>query len=956
MFDSLRLRILLVVGGVVLLTVGAIFFFTQSAVERAAFEAADKHAQDLTNAVLLTVENEYESLLFHRSATLQRRKSELKNIVNLAMVHVYESYRLYAEGILSEKQAQAKVMAQLRRARYDEGTGYLWISDLREPLPRLLMHPVLPELEGKILTGPEYYTAAGVSQHLLQAFAEVGREKGEGYVEYLWPKPTEEGISTNQPKMSYVKLFEKWGWVVGTGVYIDDIEEDIRKRLEAIRNELTHTFAKVRVAESGYMYVFDGDKNMLIHPSLTGIDVRTMKNPATGNPLIDEIIEASKTPAVPYDYIWDKPGHEGNFHFQKRAYVTYFEPLDWYIVSTMYLDEIAKPGIMLRGRILILCLFSLAAAFVLSLFLSRSLTEPLRALMQAARGIEEGGVAGARIPVDGTVETRRLGILLDEMIRSIGKALADKDEALGALRAGNESLEKEISERKEVEAALSSAHRRLQDIIEFLPDATFVIDREKKVIAWNKAMEEMTGVLKQEMIGQGGYAYAIPFYGKRRPFLLDLIGSPELEKEGEYISVEKRGETLFVESGFLPCAYDGKGAYFWAAASRLFDTEGNCVGAIESIRDITDRKRGEEALKKALADAEEAREKIDAILKSVSDGLIVTDMKHRVVLMNRTAEDWLGLPMREAYFRPIESLLADEAFEAQICAVLRGEAAGAPVEWEMPGTEPNLRRVVYASTAPVRGEGKGTSGTITILRDVTREREVERIKREFLSTAAHELLTPLTSVMGYAEFLLNPEEIGDFPLERRQEFLATIYNKAMELSHIVDDLLNLSRIESGRRIPIKKKACDMKDVVVSLVARFEKECPGWSFMTILPEASLEVLADEEKIVQVLEEILSNAVKFSPEGGLIEVSCESSEAEIRIAVRDEGIGMTAEEVNRVFDKFYRVDASTTAKGGLGLGMSVVKAVVEAHGGVIRVESEPGSGTRVSFSLSLGNHNH
>jgi len=153
-------------------------------------------------------------------------------------------------------------------------------------------------------------------------------------------------------------------------------------------------------------------------------------------------------------------------------------------------------------------------------------------------------------------------------------------------------FELDITERIETQEELRNAHKKMQDIVEFLPDATFVIDRDMKVIAWNRAIEEMTGIPKDDIIGKGDYEYALPFYGERRPILTDLVFSSDEEIKSRYTHVEKKGNTLFAEV-YSPFMYGGKGAHLWGIATPLYDPEGNVVGAIESIRDITERKQAE---------------------------------------------------------------------------------------------------------------------------------------------------------------------------------------------------------------------------------------------------------------------------------------------------------------------------------------------------------------------------
>jgi PAS domain S-box-containing protein len=181
-------------------------------------------------------------------------------------------------------------------------------------------------------------------------------------------------------------------------------------------------------------------------------------------------------------------------------------------------------------------------------------------------------------------------------------------------------FELDVSKRIQAEEELRNAHKELQDIIEFLPDATFVIDRDKKVIAWNRALEEMTKVRKEEIVGKGDYAYAVPFYGVTRPILVDLIFSHDEEIESRYDYVERKGDTLFAVV-FISGMYGGKGAYLWCTATPLFDSDGNIVGAIESIRDITESKRAEEERERFLKELEAKNTEMERFTYTVSHDL-----------------------------------------------------------------------------------------------------------------------------------------------------------------------------------------------------------------------------------------------------------------------------------------------------------------------------------------------
>lgn len=438
---------LLIVISIVILTITGIIYFVQKETLNTFSGLQDESARNILNAVVLNVENEYNSLVFHRKTALEMRKTNLKNIVSVAIAAIDEIHKNYKQGNITEDQAKQKAIAIIRSMRYDQGVGYLWINDTARPIPKMIMHTTIPDLDNTVLDDPKFNCALGIKQNLFQAFVDVCLDKGQGYVDYLWPKPTKYGLTADQPKISYVTLFKPWNWVVGTGVYIDDIEADVQKRLNAIIAELQQTFSKVRLSESGYMFIFTGDYKVLVHPVLAGTDGSTLKNPSTGTSLLRELMMASRTPEA-YEYVWDKPlTHKGEYNFPKRAYIEYFLPLDWYIVSSVYVDEIESAARPLMKTIFYLSIFFLIVSILLSTLFSKTLTNPLSKLMVSAEGIEKGGISSADIPITGTKETKALGIILNKMIHSIGKSIAEKENLMTALQDAHDKLEQRVKER-----------------------------------------------------------------------------------------------------------------------------------------------------------------------------------------------------------------------------------------------------------------------------------------------------------------------------------------------------------------------------------------------------------------------------------------------------------------------------------------------------------------------------
>jgi len=253
---------------------------------------------------------------------------------------------------------------------------------------------------------------------------------------------------------------------------------------------------------------------------------------------------------------------------------------------------------------------------------------------------------------------------------------------------------------------------------------------------------------------------------------------------------------------------------------------------------------------------------------------------------------------------------------------------------------------------------KETDCMLASLRDITLGKKAERslqemnrMKTEFISTATHELRTPLSAIMGYSELLLAPEKFGTFSKQQKQEFLQEIYDHGETLTRLIDDLLDISRIESGAEIRMEFKETSLPELVTKTIKFFRIHDDQHLYRLELLGENPEqpCVIDPHRISQVLENLLGNALKFSPADSEIVLTAHKTPGEWLIEVADQGIGMSAEQVDRVFDKFYRVDASNTGNSGLGLGMSIVKKIVTAHNGTIEVQSTLGVGTRVLVRL-------
>lgn len=232
----------------------------------------------------------------------------------------------------------------------------------------------------------------------------------------------------------------------------------------------------------------------------------------------------------------------------------------------------------------------------------------------------------------------------------------------------------------------------------------------------------------------------------------------------------------------------------------------------------------------------------------------------------------------------------------------------------------------------------------------THQDELERLKREFISTASHELRTPLTSILGFSELLMNPEQYGGIDPDRQREFLMVIHNKAKDLTRIVDRLLDLDRGCSDLEGSLNKEVCSIETLVAEAVTALPKSLAKDRLEIQLTKGLTPMWCDREKLGQALEALLSNSLRFAPDGA-IRVYGECSRESYHIVVEDEGVGIPQEDAQNVFQPFFRVDASDTACEGLGLGLPLARAIVEAHGGDISLKSALGAGTTVKVSVPL-----
>lgn len=254
---------------------------------------------------------------------------------------------------------------------------------------------------------------------------------------------------------------------------------------------------------------------------------------------------------------------------------------------------------------------------------------------------------------------------------------------------------------------------------------------------------------------------------------------------------------------------------------------------------------------------------------------------------------------------------------------------------------------VESICAPIWNECPEVVGAVVTFQDITQRKEIDRMKDDLISTVSHELRTPLSILLGFTELLLSRK----FPHERQQDFLTIIHRESLRLTKLINDFLDLQRIESGRQ-PYMFTAIAVAPLLRDTVALFAKEKGEHALQLDLPPILPSIIADAERLCQVLANLLSNALKFSSSGGEVVVGARHDAGTVVFHVKDQGVGIPAQVLPKLFSKFYRVDNTATRDiGGTGLGLALVKELVAAHQGQVWVESTLGKGGTFFFTVSV-----
>lgn len=504
---------------------------------------------------------------------------------------------------------------------------------------------------------------------------------------------------------------------------------------------------------------------------------------------------------------------------------------------------------------------------------------------------------------------------------------------------GFAKVTRDITDQREVQQALLEAERPFRILLQGVTDyAIYMLDPDGRVTNWNTGAERIKGYSPAEVIGEHFSRFYTP-----EDF---NAGVPER-------ALETARETGHYEAEGWRVRKDG--TRFWASVviDAIHDEDGKLIGFGKITRDMTERREAQLRLNENHLRVRDLSARQEAIFHAATDGMIMHDIHGRIESLNPAAARMYGYENDELVGQNVRVLYKQPPTQDDLESFLR-DLANHPLGTAPPVEEIESRRRDGSihTVAVARSPVQLASGLcyLVIARDITERTRVEKMKTEFVSTVSHELRTPLTSIAG-ALGLLAGGVAGKLP-ERADELIKIAHSNSERLVRLINDILDIEKIESDN-MPFHIEPVTLQPLVKQVIqanTAFAQQ-HGVNFLLVAddPEGAAANV-DADRLMQVLTNLLCNAVKFSPAGSEATVTILPRETRHRITVRDHGSGISDEFRERVFSKFAQADPSDKReKGGTGLGLSIVKEIVDRFGGSVSFESEPGKGTAFHVDL-------
>ncbi|MBM4429513.1 MAG: GAF domain-containing protein [Chloroflexi bacterium] len=531
---------------------------------------------------------------------------------------------------------------------------------------------------------------------------------------------------------------------------------------------------------------------------------------------------------------------------------------------------------------------------------------------------------------------------------------ADKDPSPEATKeiAALNAIAATVSGARDLQALLHGTLRQVLDVLQLPAGWIFLHqDGEERLTLAEQQGLSPAFALEEETLPLGDCACAEVLRTGQARLVSDMTACPRLstavvQAEGLIVHASVPLKSKNQVMGIMNVA-TRDARLLDGCSLQLLTAIGHQIGvAIENMRTL----EPEGPLQGELAHRERAT--LRSVMDSMVDGLILVDTGGKINYWNPRAWEFLGIPAAAASGQPALGIARRIALGSRQPQQVSQQLVDAMLHFQsFPVIEYELmhpqHRVLQSLFFPINGDQGEDLGYGITLRDVTRDKELDKMKLQLLSTVSHELRTPLASIKGFTTTLLRQDVQWDEAT--RRDFLHIIDQESDRLSELVSNLLDMSRIEAGA-LSIDKEDVQIQTLLQETIEAIRMQTSRHSFVLEVPTGLPRVLADPRRIRQLVHNLLDNAVKYSPDGGQVTVRARPTSQHLTVSVSDQGMGIPTQQQKRVFERFFQVDNAPTRRvGGSGLGLAICRGIVEAHGGRIWFESEPGRGSTFYFTL-------
>jgi len=572
--SRLLLKVLASITLVMALLASAIYFVAVPLVERRAFEIELEAARTILDNVFEMASRMSGNLEERRGLTVGFFRAQMKNAVDMSAGYVEYIFERRDRGEIADAEARRLVFEGLRSFKYGDN-GYIWVSDYNGVI---VSHPD-PAYHGR--DASNITDDDGTS--IVPMLVETARRLGPSFHTYSWTKL---GSSKPSQKISYFKELKRFGLIVGSGFYVDDIDAEVEKRKTEAVSELRAALRSIRIARTGYAYVFDGKTNMVIHPNpnIEGAEFSDRPNPASGRPIAEDLKAVSDT-GRPLTYLWDKPSDPSNYSYEKMSWVRHFRDLDWYIASSVYVEELRTSSVALGRRILTIAAGVMGLSGLIGYVIARRLLMPLQRLAETAASVRAGNLDVE----SGVVRKDEIGVLaaaFDSMIARVRENMAHLGqrvrERTAELENANARLQQAATEQQRSREALSEVEARQRLILDAIPFSIAYLDADTGVRFANRGWRELIGRIGDDervmplldAIGGRAYSHISPHLARTRTGESTTF---------EYVYRNRTGREIITRNTLIP----------------QMSRDGRVIGTFVLSRDVTDEKETERQLLEA---------------------------------------------------------------------------------------------------------------------------------------------------------------------------------------------------------------------------------------------------------------------------------------------------------------------------------------------------------------------